>query len=72
VSRGPADDQRMQTIMLLLVVVSAIWVAYDAGQRDWQHSSFANATWKWVAGTLLLWIVVFPIYLFKRGAAPLR
>jgi uncharacterized membrane protein YdcZ (DUF606 family) len=63
----------MQTIMLLLVVFSAIWVAYDAGQRDLAAQQLRpNPTWKWVAGTLLLWIVVFPLYLFKRGAAPLR
>jgi hypothetical protein len=62
----------MQIASILLVIVSALWVAYDASQRDWQHSSFANAAWKWVVGTLLVWIIVFPVYLFKRGSAPLK
>ena len=62
----------MQTAMLLVVIVTTLWVAYDASQRDWRSSSFANRAWKWVAGSLLLWIVVFPVYLFKRGSVPLK
>jgi hypothetical protein len=51
---------------------SVIWVGLDARKRDFSRSKFANKTWQWVVGALLLWIIVFPVYLFKRGNAPLR
>ncbi len=44
----------------------------DASQRDWSHSRFADATWKWVVGGLGLWIVAFPAYLALRGKRPLK
>jgi hypothetical protein len=63
----PADVGGMQLVALLVIVVSAAWVGYDSSRRDWSRSSFANRPWKWVVGTLLLWIVIFPLYLFQRG-----
>jgi hypothetical protein len=54
----------------LIVVATTIWVGVDASHRDWSDGSFADKTWKWVVGSLLLWIVVFPVYLVKRGSAP--
>jgi hypothetical protein len=62
----------MTLIMVLLILSTSAWVAYDASQRDWSRSSFANRPWKWVVGSLLLWIVVFPLYLFQRGKADLK
>jgi Protein of unknown function (DUF2510) len=59
-------------LVYVLFIASAIWVGVDASQRDFSHDRFANATWKWVVGCLLLWIVVFPVYLARRGRAPLR
>jgi hypothetical protein len=62
----------MGVLALLVVVASAAWVAYDSSQRDWRRSSFANRPWKWVVGTLLLWIIVFPLYLVQRGKVALK
>lgn len=53
----------------LVVVGTTIWVGIDASKRDWQGKS---GTATWVAGCILLWIVVFPIYLAKRNKAPLK
>jgi len=60
----------MQAIIPLIVLGTTIWIGVDASGRDWSDSSFADKPWKWVVGSLLLWIVVFPVYLFKRNAAP--
>ncbi len=54
------------------VLGSVVWVGFDASKRDFSDSRFASKTWQWVVGALLLWIIVFPIYLFKRGDAPLK
>ncbi len=64
--------QTFQALMLLVVVGSAIWVGVDASHRDFRGSSFASKTSHWVVGTLLLWIVVFPVYLAKRSHAPVK
>ena len=63
---------RMTTIFVLLILGTTAWVAYDASQRDWSGSSFANRPWKWVVGSLLFWIVVFPLYLVQRGKVDLK
>jgi hypothetical protein len=55
---------------LVVVVGSAIWVGFDASQRDFTGDKFGSSTAVWVVGTLVLWIVVLPVYLFKRGKAP--
>ena len=60
----------MQGIVLLIVVATSAWVGVDASGREWREGSFADKPWKWVLGSLLLWIIVFPVYLLKRGAAP--
>lgn len=56
-------------VLLLIVVGSTIWVGVDASRRDW---GTGTGTAGWVIGCLLLWIVFFPIYLAKRGKAPLK
>ena len=61
-----------RVVMFFVVVGSAVWVGADASHRDFSGSSFASKTWHWVVGILLLWIVVFPVYLAKRGHAPLK
>jgi hypothetical protein len=63
----------MESLSLLLWVMllgTTIWVGVDASRRDWSKRSFGTAGW--VVGTLLLWIVFFPVYLAKRGDAPLK
>jgi hypothetical protein len=56
-------------LILLVVVGTTIWVGVDASKRDWRGGS---GTATWVIGCILLWIVVFPMYLVKRGGAPLK
>lgn len=51
---------------------SIVWMGLDARKRDFSSSKFASKTWQWVVGALLVWIIVFPVYLFKRQNAPLR
>jgi hypothetical protein len=55
-----------------LLFGSAIWVGLDARKRDFSRSKFANKTWQWVVGAIFLWIIVVPVYLLKRGNAPLK
>lgn len=56
----------------LVILASTLWVAYDSGRYDWKQTGFAKARWQWIVGTLLAWIVMFPIYLFQRSRAPLK
>ena len=66
------DVADMQAVILIVIVASTIWVGVDASHRDWSGHSFANATWKWVVGSLLLWIVAFPVYLVQRSRVPVK
>ncbi len=59
-------------IWYALLLGSIVWIGIDASKRDFSDSRFASKTWHWVVGALLLWIVVFPVYLFKRQNAPLK
>jgi hypothetical protein len=56
----------------IIVIGSAAWVYVDAkkiGVRKGLVSGMFNiGAGAWCAATLLLWIVVFPAYLIKRGA----
>ena len=62
----------MDAIISLLVIATVVWVGIDASRRDFSGSRFASKTWHWVVGTLLLWILILPIYLLKRRDAPLK
>ena len=62
----------MQAVIGILIIGTTVWVAVDANQRDWRNHGFANATWKWVVGMLLLWIVAFPVYLAQRVRVPVK
>jgi hypothetical protein len=59
-------------LVLLAVIGTTIWVGIDASHRDFSRSSFTRSTVGWIAGSLLLWIVVFPVYLVQRKKAPLK
>lgn len=52
----------MVELILLVVVGTSIWVAIDArsGGDNWVA---------WSLGSLVMWIVVFPMYLFHRRPA---
>ncbi len=52
-------------VFLAGVIVSGIWVAVDIS-RNHPHMNQAL----WVLGTLLLWIVFFPLYLIVRSQPP--
>jgi hypothetical protein len=62
----------MELLVLFIVLATTVWVGVDASGRDWSADRFANSTTKWVIGMLLLWIVVFPVYVARRGRAPLK
>jgi hypothetical protein len=60
-------------MMGLIVVLSALYVYYDATKhrigKIAGEAGFANLhAGGWAICTLLLWIVAFPLYLFKRKA----
>ena len=50
----------MWWVLLILVVASSIWVGVDATDKDYDSPMI------WAFGVLLLWIVVFPLYLYHR------
>ncbi len=63
----------MQAAIALLIIGSTAWLAVDASKRDWTDNSFAKNVPTWVIGSLLLWLVIFPMYLFvQRKKAPLK
>lgn len=62
----------MFAIVFLVVLGTTIWVGADASKRDWSNDRFAKSAAGWVLGSLLLWIVIFPLYLSRRSYAPLK
>ncbi|EOI6869287.1 hypothetical protein ACMVR4_000652 [Yersinia enterocolitica] len=50
----------MELIFSLILLISALWVMKDA------HNNRLNHPIRWGIGTVLLWIIVLPIYLIKR------
>lgn len=58
-------------MLYLLVIGCGIWVYFDAkaiGARKGLLPGFFNiGPIGWALGTLLLWIIAFPLYLIKRG-----
>jgi hypothetical protein len=64
----------LAALFALAIVGTTIWVGFDASKRDWSSVSGTggNSTATWVVGCILIWIFVFPLYLAKRGKAPLK
>lgn len=62
----------MANIVFIIVIATSIWVLFDAktlGIRKGMMPGFADlGPWGWFFASLLLWIVVFPLYLSKRDA----
>lgn len=63
----------METLIVLIVVASAIWVYVDAtnhkvGKIPNKGGMFNMSAGAWSVVTLLLWIVGLPAYLIKRTA----
>lgn len=61
----------MTDIFYGFVIGSSIWVFFDArsiGVRPGLTRGLLDMPpWGWALGCLLLWIIVFPLYLIKRG-----
>jgi len=61
----------MDTLILIIVVATSIWVLIDAqtiGVKKGQIEGMGNmGPWSWTIACLLLWIVCFPFYLAKRS-----
>ena len=65
----------MTVIFLLVVIGSSIWVYIDAKNIGIKPGKIESGKMtgldsmgpvEWLAGSLLLWIVFFPLYLWKR------
>lgn len=58
-------------VVLAIVIASSLWVYFDAksiGVRKDLISGFWNlSAGGWCIASLLLWIIIFPGYLIKRG-----
>jgi hypothetical protein len=52
----------MIALIVLVIIVTTVWAAFDAGV----HEGFVAGLVVFV-GCALLWILVFPLYLVKRG-----
>jgi hypothetical protein len=69
VARSPRRRITVE-IMLLIVLGSSLWMAVDAaniGAHRLQTPGLASThPAAWFAGGLLMWIIVFPCYLFAR------
>ena len=61
----------MDTLIYLIVIGTSVWVYLDAkkiGVRKGLVKGLADlGPGQWLIVCLLLWIVAFPIYLFKRS-----
>ncbi len=63
---------QIDVLILLAIVGTSIWVLFDAKQIGVKKGQMKggvvdNGPVGWFFGSLLLWIVVFPLYLVKRS-----
>lgn len=63
----------MEVILAWTVVIgTSIWMGFDSAQRrisTGDHAYSVGSSVGWFLFGLLLWIVAFPVYLFKRSKA---
>lgn len=76
VALAASGSGEIGVLALLFVLVSAVWVRRDAAKHQLAQLSASSdkslkfidrlspTTWQFL--TILLWLVVFPLYLFKR------
>lgn len=62
----------MIALLVLVILITTIWVGFDASGRDFSGCQTAHTTAEWVGACLLLWIVFFPAYLVQRGRVPFK
>jgi uncharacterized membrane protein len=55
-------------IVVLIVLVTSIWAAFDVRTRR-ATGKTTDSAWSWLAACLLMWIIMFPAYLWSRRAA---
>lgn len=61
-----------EVVVWAIIFITAISIYVDAtankiGKIPGKRSIINNSAGLWATGTILLWIVVFPLYLIKRG-----
>lgn len=61
----------MDVLILIGVISSMVWVFQDAKsiERTRHVTVGKNSAGMWVVGLILLWIVIFPLYLYRRSQA---
>ena len=63
----------MQELLLVLYLGTSFWVFFDAQQQKKRHQlpkgPGGNSPLLWLVASLLAWIVIFPLYIVKRGEA---
>jgi len=52
------------------LLASAVWVFFDARERDWTGDRVGNEPWIWAFGVLVFWILLMPLYLIRRRRRP--
>jgi hypothetical protein len=61
----------MDLLILAIIVATSLWVALDARKNGipthGEGYGLNSGALAWFLGCLLLWIVVFPYYWFRRG-----
>ena len=53
----------------VFVLTTTIWVYRDARKRIARGERIEPA-WVWLLGCLMMWLVFFPFYLYKRARGP--
>lgn len=65
--------KNMGFVTALVILGSALLIALDAGQKgigsrpDPKTGKKEGGPITWLLGTLLLWVVIYPLYMFRRG-----
>src|SRR5690348_4162572 len=65
-----SSQQLLSYTAIGIVCLSALWVLRDAKQIGMEKGRFKGLAnmgpWGWFFACLFLWIITFPLYLFKR------
>jgi hypothetical protein len=65
----------LQGLVFIVVIVTSIWVWADArskAKNSVDGKVGGEKPWAWFWGCLLLWIILFPLYLVRRGQGSKR
>lgn len=53
-------------IILLIILGTAVWAASDVRTRR-AAGKTTDSPWSWLAACLLMWVIMFPAYLWSRS-----